>query len=61
MDDLLQAALQPQALITLLVLALAIVLFISGWLAPEVTGLLVAGLLMATGVLKPAEALEGFG
>jgi di/tricarboxylate transporter len=43
------------------VLALAIVLFISGWLAPEVTGLLVAGLLMATGVLKPAEALEGFG
>jgi di/tricarboxylate transporter len=61
MDDLLQAALQPQALITLLVLALAIVLFISGWLAPELTGLLAAGLLMATGVLKPAEAVEGFG
>ncbi|CAK6701430.1 hypothetical protein BBFGKLBO_03113 [Synechococcus sp. CBW1107] len=61
MDDLLQAALQPQALITLMVLALAVVLFITGWLAPEVTGLLVAGLLMATGVLKPAEALEGFG
>ncbi|MCP9823926.1 SLC13 family permease [Synechococcus sp. EJ6-Ellesmere] len=61
MDDLLQAALQPQALITLLVLALAIVLFISGWLAPELTGLLAASLLMATGVLKPAEAVEGFG
>lgn len=61
MDDLLQAALQPQSLITLLVLALAIVLFISGWLAPELTGLLAASLLMATGVLKPAEAVEGFG
>ncbi|WP_094556384.1 SLC13 family permease [Synechococcus sp. 1G10] len=61
MDDLLQAALQPQALITLVTLAGSIVLFITGWLAPEVTGLLVAGLLMATGVLKPSEALEGFG
>ncbi|MFQ6539217.1 MULTISPECIES: SLC13 family permease [Aphanothece] len=53
--------LTPGALITLAVLALSVVLFISGWLAPEVTGLLAVGLLMATGVLKPAEALEGFG
>jgi di/tricarboxylate transporter len=52
---------QPGALITLLVFALAIVLFITGWLAPEVTGLLAAGLLIATGVLKPSEAVEGFG
>lgn len=51
----------PGALITLLVLSLSILLFISGWLAPEVTGLLAAGLLMATGVLTPAEAIEGFG
>lgn len=49
------------ALITLLVLFLSILLFISGWLAPEITGLLAAGLLMATGVLTPGEALEGFG
>jgi di/tricarboxylate transporter len=48
-------------LITLLVLAGAIVLFVGGWLAPELTGLLAAALLMATGVLKPAEAVEGFG
>ncbi len=48
-------------MITLVVLAGSIVLFIGGWLAPEVIGLLVVGLLMATGVLKPAEALEGFG
>lgn len=49
------------ALITLFVLFLSILLFISGWLAPEITGLLAAGLLMATGVLTPGEALEGFG
>ena len=61
MDALLQAALQPQALITLVTMAGSIVLFVTGWLAPEVTGLLVAGLLMATGVLNPSEALEGFG
>jgi di/tricarboxylate transporter len=47
--------------ITLAILAGAIVLFVSGWLAPEVTGLLAAGLLIATGVLKPGEAVEGFG
>ena len=59
--DLLQASLQPGALITLVVLALSIVLFVWGLIPPEVTGLLAAGLLMATGVLKPGEALEGFG
>ncbi|MBM5826341.1 MAG: SLC13 family permease, partial [Cyanobacteria bacterium M_surface_10_m2_119] len=61
MVDLLPALLQPGALITLLVLAGSVVLFISGWLAPEVTGLLAASLLIVTGVLKPSEALEGFG
>ncbi len=59
--DLLSAVLQPGALITLLVLAGSIVLFIGGWLAPELTGLLAAALLMVTGVLKPSEAVEGFG
>ena len=53
--------LQPGALITLLVLTGSIVLFIGGWIVPELTGLLAAALLMVTGVLKPAEALEGFG
>jgi len=61
MSELSVALLQPGALITLLVLAGSVVLFISGWLAPEVTGLLAASLLIVTGVLKPSEALEGFG
>ena len=61
MSDLLNSLMQPGALITLLVLAGSIVLFISGWLAPEVTGLLAAALLIVCGVLKPSEALEGFG
>jgi len=61
LSDLFVAVLQPGALITLLVLAGSIVLFVGGWLAPELTGLLAAALLMATGVLKPAEAVEGFG
>ncbi|MFZ9570291.1 MAG: SLC13 family permease, partial [Vulcanococcus sp.] len=60
MADLLVALLQPGALTTLLVLAVSIVLFVTGWLAPEVTGLLAAALLMVTGVLKPAEAMQGF-
>ena len=46
---------------TLVVLALSVVLFITGWLPAEVTGLLAAGLLIVTGVLKPSEAVEGFG
>ena len=58
----LQAVLEnPQALITLGVLLLAIILFISGVLAPELTGLLSVSLLMATGVLDPPRALAGFG
>ena len=38
-SDLLAPVLQPGALITLLVLLGAIVLFITGWVAPELTGL----------------------
>lgn len=53
--------LAPQALITLAVMVLSVVLFIGSWIPAEVTGLLAVGLLMALGVLKPAEALEGFG
>ena len=40
---------------------LAIACFVGGWLAPELVALLAAGLLMATGVLTPKEALAGFG
>ncbi len=61
MPELLVAASNPASLITLAILAGSIVLFISGWLAPEVTGLLAVALLIATGVLKPGEAMEGFG
>jgi hypothetical protein len=48
-------------LITLLVFALSILLFVTGWLAPEVTGLLAAALLVAFKVLKPDQAVQGFG
>ena len=51
MAELSSAIQDPHALITLAVLILAVVLFISGALAPELTGLLSVGLLMATGVL----------
>jgi di/tricarboxylate transporter len=61
MHELAQALLQPGAQITLAVLAGSVVLFITGWLAPEITGLLAAGLLIATDVLSPADALRGFG
>ncbi len=62
MNELIRAVLEnPQALITLGVLLLAIVLFVSGFLAPELTGLLSVSLLMATGVLSPQKALSGFG
>lgn len=58
----LSAALQnADALITLSVLALAVVLFISGVIAPELVGLLSLSLLMIGGVLTPLEALAGFG
>ena len=60
MQDLLLAV-TPGGWLTLLILAGSIVLFITGWLAPEVTGLLAAALLIVTGVLKPSEAVEGFG
>ena len=61
MAELISTLQNPQAVITLAVLVLAIVLFITGALAPELTGLLSLGLLMATGVLSPPEALAGFG
>ncbi len=61
LDSFLAIALQPAAAITLAILAGSIVLFVGGWLAPEVTGLLAAALLIAFGVLKPSEAMEGFG
>ena len=61
MAELSSALQNPQALITLGVLALAVVLFITGLIAPELTGLLSLSLLVATGVLNPQEALAGFG
>ncbi|MEB3322743.1 MAG: SLC13 family permease [Synechococcaceae cyanobacterium] len=61
MGAFLAAAAQPGGLITLAVFAGAIALFLSGALAPEVTGLLAAALLVAAGVLSPEEAVQGFG
>ena len=61
MDPFLSAALHREAAITLAILVGSIVLFVGGWLAPEVTGLLAAALLIVFGVLKPSEAMEGFG
>ncbi|WP_269622160.1 SLC13 family permease [Prochlorococcus marinus] len=61
MNELSAVLENPQALITLGVLFLAVLLFISGFLAPELTGLLSVSLLMATGVLEPQKALSGFG
>tara|TARA_Y100001970_G_C14258489_1_gene877462 strand:- start:5911 stop:7731 length:1821 start_codon:yes stop_codon:yes gene_type:complete len=49
------------ALITLGILFLAVCLFIRNSLAPELTGLLSVGLLIASGVLSPQKALAGFG
>ena len=60
MLDLL-ASISTGGWITLAVLAGSVVLFIGGWLAPELTGLLAAALLIVSGVLKPSEAVEGFG
>jgi len=60
-QDLVAAVLQPGALITLLTLAGSVVIFIGGWLAPEVTGLLAMAMLIVGGVLKPGEAVAGFG
>ena len=61
MSSFLAEALQPDGMITLLVFGLSIVIFFTGWLAPEVMGLLAAGLLIAFGVLKPEQAVAGFG
>jgi len=57
----LAAASTPHGLITLLVFAVSLVLFISGWLAPELTGLLAVALLVSFGVLDPQQAVKGFG
>ena len=58
----LSAALQNgDALITLAVLLVAVALFISGAMAPELVGLLCVSLLMIGGVLTPLQALSGFG
>ena len=61
MAELSTALFQPQALITLAVLVLAVVLFVSGALAPELTGVLSVALLVSTGVLTPEQGLAGFG
>ena len=58
----LSAALQNgDALVTLAVLLIAVALFISGAMAPELVGLLSVSLLMIGGVLTPLQALGGFG
>ncbi len=61
MQAFLTVAATPEGLITLAVFAGAMVLFVTGWLAPEVTGLLAAALLVSFQVLKPDEAVQGFG
>ena len=61
MDAFLTAAVEPAGAITLAVFALSILLFVTGWLAPEVTALLAAALLVTFRVLKPNEAVQGFG
>ncbi|MCP9837060.1 SLC13 family permease [Cyanobium sp. N.Huapi 1H5] len=61
MQAFLTVAATPDGLITLVVFAGAMVLFVTGWLAPEVTGLLAAALLVSFQVLKPDEAVQGFG
>ncbi|CAE18542.1 putative sodium/sulfate transporter, DASS family [Prochlorococcus marinus subsp. pastoris str. CCMP1986] len=49
------------ALITVLVLFLSLILFIKNTIAPELTGLLCVGIFIVTGVLTPEKALSGFG
>jgi di/tricarboxylate transporter len=61
MQAFLTVAATPEGLITLAVFVGAMVLFVTGWLAPEVTGLLAAALLVSFKVLKPDEAVQGFG
>ncbi len=61
MQAFLTVAATPEGLITLAVFVGAMVLFVTGWLAPEVTGLLAAALLVSFKVLKPDEAVQGLG
>ncbi len=61
MQSFLAVASTGPGLITLGVFLGAIVLFVTGRLAPEVTGLLAAALLVTLGVLTPEEAVKGFG
>lgn len=61
MQAFLTVAATPNGLITLVVFVVAMLLFVTGWLAPEVTGLLAAALLVSFQVLKPDEAVQGFG
>ena len=61
MHEILTVLGNPKAVITLTVLIIAVFLFVSSALAPELTGLLSVALLMATGVLSPQKALAGFG
>ncbi|MEB3194365.1 MAG: SLC13 family permease [Cyanobacteriota bacterium] len=61
MSNFLSVAATLPGLITLAVFAVSILLFVTGWLAPEVVGLLAAALLVAFRVLKPDEAVQGFG
>ncbi len=49
------------ALVTVLILFLSIILFIRNTIAPELTGLLCVGIFIVTGVLTPEKALAGFG
>ncbi len=49
------------ALITVLVLLMSLILFIRNTIAPELTGLLCVGIFIVTGVLTPEKALSGFG
>ena len=49
------------ALITIFVLCLSIILFIKNTIAPELTGLLCVSIFISTGVLSPQKALSGFG
>ena len=61
MHEISNAIQDPQALITLFILFVAVILFLTGVLAPELTGLLSMAMLIATGVLTPQTALAGFG
>ena len=54
----LAAASTPHGLITLVVFAASLVLFIGGWLAPT-HGPLAVALLVSFGVLDPQQAVKG--